>query len=170
MQLRLYQKLRSSKGLVSKSYFYIMVDPCYRKNTPKGSLVKIADESNSLETLYHTGIVKKILTTQKYSEDGTRVELESGKKGPVQSVLRVAKFDEDTELLSGDERGDVEFKGSYTSRLGDERQTERFYNLECVVVSVFCCFIMNRSVLFLKVNQVLRRSQAPNSSTVLPIY
>ena len=117
-----------------------MSDPCYRKNITIGSLVKIEDEKSTLTTSIVTGKIKKILSNQKYSEDGIRVELENGKKGPVQSILRIEKSsDENVELLSGEERDDIEFKGSYAYKL-DGSSKERFYPLECSVAKTIAGF------------------------------
>ena len=92
-----------------------MADPCYRKNCTVGSLVTILDEKDDFGSVKVTGKIKKVLSLEVFSDDGTRVELDNGKKGPVQSILRQAKGkNQNEELISEEENSNVEFKGSYT--------------------------------------------------------
>ena len=121
-----------------------MVDPCYRKNCTVGSLVSILDEEDDFGSIKVTGKIKEVLSLEVFSEDGTRVKLDNGKKGPVQAILRQAKGkNENEELLSGEENSNVEFKGSYTfdiHKFEQRGEKRRLYALECSAVKTMAGF------------------------------
>ena len=116
MQLRLYQKLRSSKGLVFCKPCNNVLDPRKLENVTVGSLVEINTTPSSRTANFVKGRVKKRSTEQDYCPTGIPVELEEGGKGNTERIIEFvpSKIDPDLERIKNGESETVEFKETFS--------------------------------------------------------
>ena len=98
MQLRLYQKLRSSKGLVFCKPCNNVLDPRKLENVTVGSLVEINTTPSSRTANFVKGRVKKRSTEQDYCPTGIPVELEEGGKGNTERIIEFVPSKIDPEV------------------------------------------------------------------------